>query len=87
MDIDGFAKKIYNDLGPGYSERVYHNAMEVLLRNAGVRYESERIVPVPFEGHVIETFEQISSWILRSSWNLRRSRHSTTKLSYRLSTI
>ena len=53
MDIYGFAKKIYNDLGPGYSERVYHNAMEVLLRNAGVRYESERIVPVPFEGHVI----------------------------------
>ena len=53
MDIDGFTKKIYNDLGPGYSERVYHNAMEVLLRNAGVRYESERIVPVPFEGHVI----------------------------------
>jgi GxxExxY protein len=53
MNIDGFAKKIYNDLGPGYSERVYHNAMEVLLRNAGVRYESERIVPVPFEGHVI----------------------------------
>ena len=25
----------------------------LLLRNTGVRYESERIVPVPFEGHVI----------------------------------
>jgi hypothetical protein len=29
MDIEAFAREIYSDLGPGYSERVYHNAMEV----------------------------------------------------------
>ncbi len=53
MEIDVLAKKIYHDLGPGYSERVYHNAMEVLLRKNGIQYESERIVPIPFEGHLI----------------------------------
>jgi GxxExxY protein len=53
MDIPLAARKIYGDLGPGYSERVYHTAMEVLLRKNGVRYESERIVTIPYEGHVI----------------------------------
>tara|TARA_R110000823_G_scaffold309_10_gene1481 strand:- start:98 stop:451 length:354 start_codon:yes stop_codon:yes gene_type:complete len=27
--------------------------MEVLLREKGVPYESERIIPIPFKGHVI----------------------------------
>ena len=53
VDVEALAKKIYSQLGAGYSERVYHNAMEVLLRKCGVQYESERIVPVPFEGHII----------------------------------
>ena len=51
--IEDLARKIYSQLGPGYSERVYHNAMEVLLRSKGIPYESERIIPIPFEGHVI----------------------------------
>ena len=53
MNIEAFAREIYSQLGPGYSERVYHNAMEVLLRERGIRYESERIIPIPFRGHVI----------------------------------
>lgn len=44
---------IYNQLGPGYSERVYHNALEVLLRLDGVQYETERIIPIVFRGHTI----------------------------------
>jgi GxxExxY protein len=53
MNIEAFAREIYSQLGPGYSERVYHNAMEVLLREKGIPYESERIIPIPFKGHVI----------------------------------
>ncbi|ADQ91039.1 hypothetical protein MpV1_116c [Micromonas sp. RCC1109 virus MpV1] len=53
MEIEAFAREIYSQLGPGYSERVYHNAMEVLLRERGISYESERIIPIPFKGHVI----------------------------------
>ena len=52
IDVRALAEQIYSQLGPGYSERVYHNAMEVLLRREGIPYESERIVPIPFEGHV-----------------------------------
>ena len=53
MDIEALARAIYSELGPGYSERVYHNAMEVMLREKGVPYESERIITIPFRGHVI----------------------------------
>jgi len=53
MNIEAFAREIYSQLGPGYSERVYHNAMEVLLRENSIQYESERIITIPFKGHVI----------------------------------
>lgn len=46
-------KEIYDELGPGHSERVYHNAVEVMLREKNIMYESERIIPVMFRGHVI----------------------------------
>jgi GxxExxY protein len=47
------ARVVWADLGPGYSERVYHNAMEVMLRGINIRYETERIIPITFKGHVI----------------------------------
>jgi len=51
--IQDLCNHIYKTLGPGFSERVYHNAMEVMLRQKGINYETERIVPIVFEGHTI----------------------------------
>lgn len=51
--ITELAQKVYQKLGSGFSERVYHNAMEVLLRMEGISYETERIVPIVFEEHTI----------------------------------
>ena len=48
-----FANEIYSTIGPGYSERVYHNAIEVLLRKNNIPYETEKIVPIVFENHTI----------------------------------
>ena len=45
--------KIFEKLGPGYSERIYHNAFEVELRLRGIQYETEKILPVMYEGHTI----------------------------------
>jgi len=53
MYVREWAQIVYDALGPGYNECVYHKAMEVLLRKQGVQYESERIVPIVFEGHTI----------------------------------
>ena len=51
--IQQYAQHVYKVLGPGFSEKIYHNAMEVVLRKNGVRYETERIVPIIFEEHTI----------------------------------
>jgi GxxExxY protein len=51
--IKELAREVYHTLGPGFSERVYHNALEVLLRKDGIPYETERIVPIEFHGHTI----------------------------------
>ena len=51
--IHQYAQYVYKVLGPGFSEKIYHNAMEVVLRKNGVRYETERIVPIIFEEHTI----------------------------------
>jgi GxxExxY protein len=51
--IKNFANEVFSKLGPGYSERVYHNAMEVMLREHNIPYETERIVPIEFHGHTI----------------------------------
>ena len=45
--------EVYSELGPGYSERVYHNAVEVILRENKIPYESERHILVRFRGHVV----------------------------------
>jgi GxxExxY protein len=47
------SQKIFEKLGPGYSERVYHNAFEVELRMRGIQYETEKILPVVYEGHTV----------------------------------
>ena len=48
--IKSFAKRVFKALGAGFSERVYHNAMEVLLKKHNIPYKSEQVIPVMFEG-------------------------------------
>ena len=52
-DIEKMMGEVYSELGPGYSERVYHNAVEVILRENKIPYESERHILVRFRGHVV----------------------------------
>ena len=51
--VKHIASRVWRHLGPGFSERVYHTAMEVVLRAAGIPYQTERIVPIMFENHAI----------------------------------
>jgi GxxExxY protein len=49
-EVRRLAQHIWDSLGPGYSESVYHCAFEVALRSEGVPYETERIIPVFYQG-------------------------------------
>jgi GxxExxY protein len=51
--VKTIAMRVWVSLGPGFSERVYHNAMEVGLRQTNIAYQTERIVPILFDGHAI----------------------------------
>jgi GxxExxY protein len=48
--IIDLARSIYNTLGRGYLECVYHRAFEYELRLNGIRYESEKLVPILYKG-------------------------------------
>ena len=48
--LQEIARDIWQSLGPGYSESVYHCAFEVALRNRSMYYETERIIPVFYDG-------------------------------------
>jgi len=48
--IKSFAKHVFKTLGAGFSERVYHNAMEVLFKKHSVSFLTEHTIPVMFEG-------------------------------------
>ncbi len=44
------AIKVHRELGPGFIESIYHRAMEVSLREAGLFYETEKEVRICFSG-------------------------------------
>lgn len=47
------AKHVYKTLGHGHSEAIYQRALEVGLRLQNIQYETEKIVPVSYEGFVV----------------------------------
>ena len=40
------AKAVFQDLGEGWPEAVYQKAMEVELRERGIKYEEQRVLPI-----------------------------------------
>lgn len=51
--METIAQTIMDALGPGFSEAVYHNAFEVELRKLGLKYETERVLPIRYGEHVV----------------------------------
>jgi GxxExxY protein len=51
--IKNCALKVYQKLGDGWGEEVYQKAMEVILREEGIDYEEQRVLPITFRGKVV----------------------------------
>jgi len=51
--IINIAHDVYNEIGPGYNEVMYHRGLEVGLRNFNISYQSEVVTPVYYKSHVI----------------------------------
>ena len=49
-DITGILFKVHNNLGRYCNEQQYGDALEHLLKESGIHYKREQILPVAFEG-------------------------------------
>ena len=47
---------VYNELGPGFLESVYANAMAVAFEDLGVGFDKEKPIDVRFRGHLVGEF-------------------------------
>jgi len=54
--IKGFYE-VYNELGSGFLESVYENALDIVLREYGLKVERQKDVPVCFRGVVVGEFK------------------------------
>lgn len=55
--IIGICFDVMNELGVGFVESVYHNALVVALRDAGLQVESQVPMDVQFRGRVVGQFK------------------------------
>lgn len=51
--IAKIAKDVYKKLGSGHPEVVYDRAMQVGLRTAKMRYDSQKVVELTYKGHYV----------------------------------
>lgn len=51
--IISIAKDVYRQLGSGHSESVYDRAMQVGLRLAKLRYDSQKVVELKYKDHYV----------------------------------
>jgi GxxExxY protein len=54
--IIGVFFEVYNELGGGFLEGVYHEALKIALVQAGFRVAAEVSVPVHFRGEIVGNF-------------------------------
>ena len=52
--IIGLAIKVHRTLGPGFLEAVYQAALAYELTQAGIPFEKEKALPVPYEDIILD---------------------------------
>ncbi|MCL4540587.1 MAG: GxxExxY protein [Bacteroidetes bacterium] len=51
--IRRIARDVYKSLGSGFDEKVYDKAMQVGLRLAEIKYESQKVVELKYKDHYV----------------------------------
>ncbi len=51
--LRGCMMNVYNELGSGFLEKVYHEALEIEFINAGIPYRREVVLNIQYKGHVL----------------------------------
>ena len=54
--ITGAAIEVHRQLGPGYLEAVYHEALILELSERGIPFESEKMIPIFYKGRALKQY-------------------------------
>ena len=54
--IVGMAMKVHRELGPGFLEKVYENALMVLFRNEQIQAEQQSSIKVFFQNEIVGNY-------------------------------
>ncbi len=54
--IIGCCYDVHNQLGPGFLEKIYVNALKIRLKQSGISYEAEKEFTVTFDNIVVGRF-------------------------------
>ncbi|MCY7409245.1 MAG: GxxExxY protein [Chitinophagales bacterium] len=54
--IIGICFAVHRELGPGFTERVYHNALIIVLKREAINFETEKEFVVKFVGIKVGAF-------------------------------
>ncbi len=55
--IIGCCFKVHNELGPGFNERIYHNALILALKQKKLKFQTEKIFNVSYQGISVGNFK------------------------------
>ena len=47
---------VHNELGCGFLEKVYQEALEIVLKEEGINYEREKHLPIQFRGTTLQCY-------------------------------
>jgi len=56
--IRGSAFEVYKEMGNAFDESVYQECMELSLNAHGIKFESQKKLPLKFQGHTLKHFYQ-----------------------------
>ena len=53
-ELIGLCMEVHSELGPGFSEAIYKDALEIELRNNNIPYEREKSFKVQYKGETLK---------------------------------
>jgi GxxExxY protein len=53
FDIIGCCMEVHNELGPGFLEAVYQEALEIVMREKEIPHQREKVLDITFRGRTL----------------------------------